>query len=178
MPENAAPEGTPEAPTGETGGTLDNLPEGFEWVRDHVAKIRDEAAKYRTRAREFADDSAYEAAKNAVAKLREIEDAEKTEVQRANEAREAAEKLAKESATQLARVKAVARHGLSEDALEFLSGETEEEIEERAKRLAEMTKAKPRGDRRPDPSQGSTAGGGSSASTADQFAEVLDSWLS
>lgn len=167
---------TPESNT-PAAGSLDALPAEFAWVNDVVKKAREGEAKYRTRAREFADDDTYEAAKSALAKLREIEDSQKSEATKEREAREAAEAAAKEAQGALARERAARRHGLSDDAMEFLTGATDEEIEERAKRLAEMTAAKTP-QRRPDPSQGSTAGAGAPASAADQFAQAVESWLS
>ena len=168
--------GTPEAPAAEAqtqaqdteaqttdARSLDNLPAGFEWVRDEISKLRNEAAKYRTRAREFADDATYHAAKTAIERLPEVEDA-----------KSAAESRVGELERELARARAAVRHGLTSEALDFLTGDTEEEIEDRAKRLAEMMS---RPERRPDPSQGSTAGSGKPASTAESFAAALQQWL-
>lgn len=161
----------PETPAEQSSGSLDALPEEFAWVRDEISKLRNEAAKYRTRAREFADDATYHAAKAAVERIAVVEDEKADALARADE-------LEKELSAQRvvnARLQAAVRHGLSSEALEFLTGETEEEIEDRAKRLAEMM-ARP--ERRPDPSQGSTAGGGRPTSPSEAFATAIESWLS
>lgn len=73
--------------------------------------------------------------KPKAAKLRELEDAEKTEAQRLKDQLEAEQASNATSKTEVAKLKAAIKHGLSEEDLELLSG-TPEEIEQRAERLA------------------------------------------
>lgn len=76
----------------------------------------------------------------AAKRLAEIEESQKTEQQKLVDAKAAAEKVAAETATELARMKAAVKHGLSEDDLDLLGSGTPEEIEARAERLAARLK--------------------------------------
>lgn len=105
-------------------------------VRGELKKARDEAAKYRTRSREFADDEAYERAKAAVTKLDEIEQAQKTEAEKAADRATTAEKERDTLRTELLRTRVGARHKLPDSIASLLTGGTEEEMEERAKAIA------------------------------------------
>lgn len=152
--------------------SLVDLPPEFSWVADELNRARSEAAKYRTRAREFADDEAYDAAKSAMADLEKY----RTQVSEMETSQTETKQRAEKAQADLARERAARKHGLSDEALEFLTGDTEEEIEERAKRLSGMTSRKP--ERPVDPTQGSTSTGGKPASTADQFADFVGGRLS
>lgn len=118
---------------------------------------------------------ANEEAKSYRLKLKEYEDRDKTELQLATEAREEAEFRAREAELGLTRARIVAKHKLPADAAEFLAGENEDEVAGKAERLAALLRPG-RGERRADPSQGSSAGG-TSASTADQFADIVGDFL-
>jgi len=80
-------------------------------------------------------------------KLKAYEDAEKSEFQKLQEQVQEYEAQLRE----LTREKVALKHGLSEDLLEFVSGETVEEMEERARRLAE--KLAPKKDETPTSSR-------------------------
>jgi hypothetical protein len=83
-----------------------------------------------------------------------------------------AEEAAAEVAISLHRERAARVNGLTDDQVEFLAELTDTEaIDARAQKLAAMTA---HSDRPVDPSQGSTAGGDASASTADMFAAAVD----
>jgi len=135
----------------ETADTTEALP---EWAQDpkaavdYVKQLREENAKYRTRAKEFADDTTYERAQQALAKLEEIENANKSELDIVND------KLAKASADaatarqELLRERYGRKFGLPDDIMEFLTGDSEAEVEEKAERLSRYVKSQePRADR-------------------------------
>ncbi|MEV1157727.1 hypothetical protein AB0J27_20245 [Micromonospora chokoriensis] len=69
-------------------------------------------------------------------RLKTREDAEKTELQRAQEAAAEARREAAQARQDAARVAAIAKHGLTEADAEWLRGETAEEIEASAAKLA------------------------------------------
>lgn len=75
-------------------------------------------------------------------RLREIEDAGKSAEQRYQEALSAAEERAAQAERALTRSRVAAKHDLG-DLAEFLTGDTDEELEEQAKRLAKRLKATP-----------------------------------
>jgi hypothetical protein len=93
-------------------------------------------------------------------KAKEIEDAQKTELQRANERLAELEAKASRAETEALRYRIATKHGLSdEDAEIFLTGSDEESIAKQAERLVAL-----QGERvvaqqqKPDPSQGARPG--------------------
>ena len=107
----------------------DKPPEGEAktFDADYVKKLRDEAAKYRTEAKANAD---------AAKRLAEIEEANKTEVQKATERLAAAEKAASDAQAEALRFKIAAKFQVSEeDADLFLTGTDEETLTKQAERL-------------------------------------------
>lgn len=92
-------------------------------------------------------------AAEAKGKVREFEDRDKTDSQRAQEGLAEASRERDEALAEAARLRAAIDHGLTADDLELLGTGTPEEIEERAKRLAARLAS---GVRRPDPTLGST----------------------
>lgn len=99
-------------------------PETFD--RDYVAKLRAESAKYRTEAKANA---------KAAEKLAAIEEASKSELDKAAERASAAEARAANAEAQLVRKDIAASKGLKPEAAEFLTGSTPEEIEASAEKL-------------------------------------------
>lgn len=97
-----------------------------------VEKWRALARKHEARAKENA---------SAAARLAEIEEASKSDAQKAAEARAAAEQDAAEARAELARTRALLKYGLSEEDADLLGSGTPEEIDARAGRLAERLKA-------------------------------------
>jgi hypothetical protein len=155
----------PEAPTEETPPEGET-PESFD--AEYVAKLRKEAAKYRTEAKANAE---------AAKKLAEIEDASKTEQERQAARLAELEDEAKRARSEALRFKIASKFGVSdEDADLFLTGTDEETLTKQAERLALRNEeaGKPRAPR-PDPNQGRQSGG--SASTADQFAAAVGGLL-
>jgi chromosome segregation ATPase len=72
------------------------------------------------------------------AKLAEIENASKTELERLQERLASAESEALEARLQAAKAKVVAEKGLGADLAEFITGSSAEEIEAQAERLASL----------------------------------------
>ena len=77
------------------------------------------------------------------ARARELEDAQKTEQQRLEERAAAAERERDETRQELTRLRMAARYGLAEDDIDLLGVGSDEEIEARAKRLADRLSATP-----------------------------------
>lgn len=104
-----------------------NEPETFD--AEYVAKLRKEAAKYRTEAKANAE---------AAQKLAELEEANKSEVQKAADRAAEAERLAEQARAEALRWRVAAKHGISdEDAELFLTGTDEETLTKQAERLTE-----------------------------------------
>lgn len=73
----------------------------------------------------------------AAARLKELEDAQKTEQERLAEQLESERSQARQSAIEAARYRAAMQHGLTPDHLDFL-GDDPEQIEERAQKFAQL----------------------------------------
>ncbi|HET8581764.1 MAG TPA: hypothetical protein VFL65_00820 [Jatrophihabitans sp.] len=97
--------------------------------------------------------AAEDRAKAAEAKIAEAERAKLTEKERLQLERDEAKKGAAESAAETARLRAAIKYKLDEADLEWLGTGTPDEIDERAKRLAERLAGKPA-------DQGGKPGGG------------------
>lgn len=80
--------------------------------------------------------------------LQERDDAEKTETQRLADRLKAAEEEAAKARRSLLVERATRKHNLPDDVVEFLTGDTEEEIEAKAERLAALS-----GGKRQEPEQ-------------------------
>lgn len=105
-------------------------------------------------------------------KVKEFEDAQKSDLDRLTDEVAAEKDRADNAEAELARLRAALKHGLEEDDLDLLGNGTAEEIEARAERLAQRLTAsgasrKPA----PDPSQGRVAD--NTTSTAAQFAAAI-----
>lgn len=87
-----------------------------------------------------AEKAANDRAKALEAKLKEFEDRDKSEAQKLAEAKDTAVQEAAAAKTELIRLRVAMKYGLAEDDLDLLGTGTDEEIEKRAKRLAELTK--------------------------------------
>lgn len=101
-------------------------------ARKEIEKLRREAAGWRTKLRE---------AEPKLTEYQQYLDSRKTEQERLTEAKEAAERELTELRTVNARMAAAATHGLPQDLLDFLGTGTPEEIDERARLLAERLTA-------------------------------------
>lgn len=158
------PEGEPAAggePTGgagePAGGAGEGEPAGGEpetFDRDYVTKLRRESAGYRKRAQDL------EAAEQA------RQDAELGELERVTKRAEEAESKAARLEREALREKVARKHGLDDDLLEFIVGDTEDEMTAKAAVLAGKVKEAP-----PVVVPGGPQGGGGS-STAVTVAEA------
>jgi len=134
-----------------------------------------EAAKWKTLARKH-EQRTKELAP-AAERLRELEDAQKSELERLQGQYEEALGAASRHQHELWRERAARRHGLDDELLGFLTGESEEELDERAKVLAAKLSAraeedKPKRGPRPDPTRGQSPD--AESGPAQQFAALFD----
>lgn len=88
-----------------------------------------EARKWESRAKEN---------RTAAEELQQLKDAEKSELQRATEAAEAAQRELAASKSEAARLRIAAKHGIGEDHLDLLTGANEDELEAKAEKLAKL----------------------------------------
>lgn len=116
-----------EATTAETDTDLDQL--DIERAKAAIAKRNQENKSLRSRLKEL---------EARDAKLAEIENASKTELERLAEQLAAAQTDAQEARLQVARSRVVAEKGLPADLAEFLTGSTPEELEQQADKLAAL----------------------------------------
>ena len=135
----------PQEPQEGTERKQESEPKTFD--AEYVEKLRKEAAKYRTEARQNAD---------AAKKLAEIEDRDKSEVEKATSRVQTAERERDEARAEVLRLRVATKHGISdEDADLFLTGSDEETLTKQAERLQKRNEdaGKPRSPR-PDHTQG------------------------
>lgn len=161
-------ESTESAAAESQEGAEQQTDEGKTFDAEYVTKLRQEAAKYRTEAKANAD---------AARRLAEIEDAQKSEAQKAAERIALLEKETQAARAEAMRFKVATKFGISdEDADLFLTASDEETLTKQAERLAARQEdaGKPR-QPRPDRNQGRQSGG--STSTADQFAAAVGALL-
>lgn len=104
----------------------DELP---DWARKQLEKANREAAKYRTQLRDL---------EPLAEKARELEEAQKSEQQKLAEAQQAAEERASRAESELLRMRVAVKHELPAELADRLRGDTEEDLEEDAKRLLEL----------------------------------------
>lgn len=90
----------------------------------------------------------------AAAKLKEIEDAQKDEKQRLEEAKTAAETAADEARTEVLRLRVMATEGLDAELEEFLTAKDEDGLKAQAAKLKERLAAQAPRVPAPDPGQG------------------------
>lgn len=126
------PEEKPETP---------EVPEDEEFDKDRaletIRKQRENEAAAKKRAKELE------------AKVKEFEDRDKSEAEKTAEARAKAEKEAADARSEANRLRAAIKYGLDEEDLDLLGSGDAEQIEARAKRLAERFSAKDEPPRRP-----------------------------
>lgn len=123
------PDPKPDPSKPPEGQDVDALP---EWARTAIGKANSEAARYRTQVRDL---------EPLVQKARDADEASKTEVQRAADKTTAAERRAENAEKDLLRLKVGVAKGLNADQLEFLTGDTEDELGQRADKLLALSAA-------------------------------------
>jgi hypothetical protein len=140
MPDDAT--ATTDAPEASTEATPEpaaaDLGDGGKKALDAERKARREAEK---------------AAAALAAKVKEFEDSQKSELEKAAARAEAAEKAAAQAQAEALRLKVAAETGLPADLHEFLTGGDEESLRAQADKLKAATAAG-RTTPRPDPTQG------------------------
>lgn len=102
--------------------------------------------------------------KDMQAQLQEIQDREKSDLEKATEAAKRFQDEAEASRQELARMKVAAEMGLPSDLVEFLTGSDVDSMMEQAKKLAKVNSPKTPA---PDPGQGATPSGVAQLSRAD-----------
>ena len=113
---------------------------------------------------------AEKAAEEALAKVAEFENRNKTELERLTEAAAAAKAEAEAAKAESLRLRVAAETGLPSDLQEFLTGDSEDVLRERASKLLAATNAASEPRRpAPDPSQGAkpSSGAGDQLTRAD-----------
>lgn len=107
-----------------------------------------------------------DARRKAEARVREFEDINKTEAEKAAARAEAAEKALEEMTAKAARLEVVTELGVPSDLAEFLTGSDPESLRAQAEKLMAATAAaKAPRTPQPDPSQGAKPGGSASQLT-------------
>ena len=160
------------APTTGTENTNEQQPEAKEFQAITSQADFDTAIQARI-ARERAKFSDYDDLKAKAAKLVELEDAQKTEAQKAQERLDAAEKRAVELELKATRAEVAAAKGIP---AELLTGSTREELEASAEALIKF-KGDPQPQRLHIPNEGKSPTN-ANASNADLFAELVEERLS
>ena len=95
-------------------------------------------AEFKRRARE-----AEKARKELEARVREFEDRDKSEQQRLEERAATAERERDDARVELTRLRMATRYGIAEDDLDLLGSGSDDEIEDRARRLADRFASTP-----------------------------------
>jgi hypothetical protein len=128
-----------------------------------------EARKWENRAKSAKADS------EAAAKWREYEASLKPVQERLAEELAEAKAVASENALKLKRYEIATRKAIPGDAIDLLTGQTDEELEASADKLLSLMANQSKTPIKPDLNQGKAAAGG--VSTADQFASALSDLL-
>ena len=121
-PADAAPTEAPPADDAKPART----PEQYE---AELAKVRREAANYRTKLREV---------EPLAKKAQEAEDANKTEIQKAADRAQRAEQALQEQATGYTRLELAVQYNIPPDDIDLIGSGTREEMDARAARLAAL----------------------------------------
>ncbi len=116
-PEGDPPAKQPDPPKPPEGQDVSSLP---EWARASLSKSNAEAAKYRTQVREL---------EPLAQKAKDADEASKTEVQHAADAKTAAEQRAEKAESELLRINVGLTKGLTAAQTKRLVGSTQEELE-------------------------------------------------
>lgn len=101
-------------------------------ARDKISKVTSEAKGLRVRVKEL------EALESQV---KAAEDAKKSEIERISDRAAKAEQRAQQVEAELIRERIARRHSISDDDLDLLGSGTEEQLEARAKRIADLKSA-------------------------------------
>lgn len=148
MSEEAVNETTVEETTSEVTNTEETIP---EWVRDKLTKANNEAAKYRTKAKDAAQQAQFEAEEKFSAQISTLTDEKAAIAAELENAR-----------LEFTKFRAALSVGIpGESASEFadlLKGSTEEEILSHAEKVKELFGVSAKPARATDPTQGLDGG--------------------
>lgn len=117
--EGSTPEATPEP-----------KPESKTFDEAYVKELRAEAAKWRTQAKQSSEEA------------EELKERDKSELEKALSKAAKAEKAKAEAEVALTRYQVAAEKNVPADALDLLTGDSREELEAKADKLLELTKAR------------------------------------
>lgn len=138
--DNTGQQGGQQSGGQQTGRTqapdLSQLPED---VQQYIAGLSGRGTELQRRARDLEKER--NKGNAAIRKLQEIEDAQKSEAEKAVAAQRRAEEAAAESEAKVHRLLAAASHDISPDMIDFLGSGSENEINDRAETLASAIKA-------------------------------------
>ena len=129
-PEADAPKGTKENPA-----TVSQEPKTFD--ADYVKTLRSESAANRKKAQE------------AIARIEELEARDQSELEKAQTKAAKLEQAKVEAEAKLLRYEVAAEKDVPAEALDFLTGNTREELEAKADKLLELVKS--RNENTPEP---------------------------
>jgi NADPH-dependent glutamate synthase beta subunit-like oxidoreductase len=127
---------TPDAPEAKSDDNVGNAPKVFDEA--YVKELRAEAAKNRKVAQE------------AQAKVEEFESANQSELEKLTGKLTKEEAARKAAETRLLRFEVAAEKEVPADALDFLVGDTREELEAKADKLLELVKSRNETNSQPD----------------------------
>jgi hypothetical protein len=144
-PAEVPPAGTPSAETPPPPPEGAGQPEPEVFDKSYVEKLRRENASYRTKAQENAD---------AAKRLKEIEDRDLSELQKAQRDREEALARLQEVEREAIRNRVALAKGLPAEIAATLNGSNEDELAAHADRLIAWRGNQPPPTPRPDPGQG------------------------
>lgn len=158
-----------------TDETTDVEPTASDTTEDAPPADLGDPGKKALDAERAAKRAAEKRAKDLEARLKEFEDANKTEAEKAAARAEAAEKALAEMTAKALRLEVATEFKLDPDLHEFLTGSDEESLRAQAQKLAERfaATAGPR-QPKPDPTQGAKPGGsGPKMLTPDEVSELF-----
>ena len=147
------PDDKPDAPKPDDDDPLpDDLGDKGKQAIDRMKEQRNAARAAQREAERIAAEQA--------AKLKAIEDKDKTELERATEAATAATARAEKAERESVRLKVIAQSTLPAELHEFVTGDTEDAMRASATKLADAVNAAPPRQPQPDGSQGPKPDGG------------------
>jgi hypothetical protein len=123
---------------GSQGGAAGADPNANLTVEQQLENERSRSRQLQLAARE--QEKRAKAGAAAIKRLQDLDDAQKTEAQRAAEGRLTAERERDEARAETHRLLAAAKHGITPEMIEFLGTGTEDEIDARAETLSEAIK--------------------------------------
>lgn len=140
---SATPAPAPEAVTDPAAPSTPPWGDDFDPQRawDKIQKANSEAKGLRERLQEVQQKTLTPEQEKQLGEYQRLVEASKSEQERKDEALAAASRERDDARTEAARLKVALKHGISADDFDLLGSGTEEQIEQRAARIAEKNKA-------------------------------------